>query len=143
LDPIDLLKRIQLAFVAAWTGFGRLPPLAWAFQIGRPERPRPALLGPDFVDAATACLRVEENAVAIGVFDQTSASSDVPNEFSFKTVQIVLHADLLCDRFDFLLVDPNKSGLGPRAAIATSGALEGQAGSIPRKRWSMFRILTA
>jgi hypothetical protein len=86
LDPIDLLKRIELAFVAAWTGFGRLPPLAWAFQIGRPERPRPALLGPDFVDAASSRFWVEEDAIAIGVFDQTSASSDVSNEFSFELV---------------------------------------------------------
>lgn len=86
------------------------------------------------VDTALPQGWVKENAIAVGIFDETFTVSDGSNELPFESIDVISHIHFLSDCGDFLIADPNETGLGTLATVATACALEGQTGLIPNLR---------
>ena len=80
----DFFESVQTTCSTPWTDFASFLPLATAGQVAVPKGPRSALDRSIFVDRAATGLGVEENAIAVGIFDKAFLYTDAPNKFVFK-----------------------------------------------------------
>jgi hypothetical protein len=125
LDRFELIERAR---TAAGTNSTSIRPCIGRANIGIPERPCAALARPGSINAAFARLAVEENAIAVGVFDETFADADLAYISRFKFGNIDAH--LGRQPGDVLLIDPHVTWRAG-AAIAAARALELQAVLVP------------
>ena len=68
-----------LALPTARADVTNLLPSFWGFYIRFPEWPTPTLAGTDLVDGTMPGLRVEEDAVAVGKFNQAAPDPNLPD----------------------------------------------------------------
>ena len=125
----DLFERYQLAAIAARTMPCSFLPRFWAFEIRVPKGPRAALARAGIVDLARAAFAMEENAIPVWKLDEAPADADLADvaPLELRNFQIQEQGQLL----DLFFIDPNITRCSG-AAIAALGALEFQAGVIPR-----------
>ncbi len=88
-----------------------------------------------FVDGALAALVVEEHAIAVLVFHQTSPYTDLPDVLFLERCR--LHIQALGKSIDLGLIDPHITRRA-RATITAAGAFEFQAVFVPRLRGCSF-----
>lgn len=85
------------------------------------------------VNRAIPKCRIQKNAIAIGVFDQTDASPDLASKLPLELFNVVLHANRLSNLGNFFFRNPNKTSFRPGATVSALRALEGKALGIPWK----------
>ncbi len=62
------------------------------------------------INRTTAILWIEKDAIAVGVFDQALAISDLPYKLSFEIVDLILHPQFSSQGLDLPILYPNVSG---------------------------------
>jgi hypothetical protein len=94
LTPLfDFLQGVDGALIAARALASGLLPGFGILQIGGPERPGSALDWASLIDGATASLRIEKDAIAVGVLDKTFAGSHPTNKTPLELVDVVPHPE--------------------------------------------------
>ena len=86
--------------------------------------------GAPVVNQALSRSRVQHDAVAIGILDQTLVSADFPNELSLEGIDV--HAHFIGHGLDLFWIYPNVAG-GSATAITALGALKLQSVAVPRR----------
>lgn len=126
---------MQLASSTARTVYACTLPIFAGSQIAFPKRPSFALARTGVVNLTFSRLIIEEDAISIAEFLQTSANPD----FSRILILEILDRQLnqFCDRVDFRLIDPHIARCA-RAAVAASGTGEFQPVLIPTLIGSLF-----
>jgi hypothetical protein len=89
----DFFQGIDGALVAAWTVACGLLPRFGILEVGCPERPGSTLDWASLIDGASTGLRIEKNAIAVGILDKTFAGSDATNKTPLKLVDLLPHPD--------------------------------------------------
>jgi len=129
----DLFESEQRAAVDAGAFFCRFLPVVRTVEIPIPERPGPALIGPDRINRADAFVigaDLQEDAIiGASVFDDAGAKTDACNKtfahFRFR------HAQMPGKQLDFHGGNPDIALFRPGTAVAAAGALKMQPAQIP------------
>jgi hypothetical protein len=119
--PLNDFQRVQRTDPRAGTTVASPLPGNFCFEIGRPERPGPALHGASCVDPAPPGLGVQEDAVPVRVVAQTP-----PPAHQFRVQQPDLtqwFSQFPSDRRQLFVGDPYRPR-SPRAAIAALRTLK-------------------
>lgn len=134
LSPLlfDLIKRMTLAPVYAGALFARLIPVIRDVKIGIPERPCPALVGPNIVNPAPffPVYLLQENAV-IGRPCLPDRLSRANFQQERKFYLLAGHLKFIGYHFDLRRRYPYIALVRPGAALAAPGTFEMQAAGIP------------
>lgn len=135
---LNLSERVHAALIASGAAFRSPSPTLRAGYIRVPKRPSPALPRSVFVNAATPRVRVQENAVSVGVFHQASACTDTPHELVLEAIDIVDSHP--CGEFrDLRIIDPDEAAARAAAAVTTTRAFERQSASVPHIAFDPIR----
>jgi hypothetical protein len=120
---------VDLPLTAAWADLARLLPCLRRFDVRVPERPGAALARPGVVNLAFATFGIEENAIAVVVFEQAFTRTDSANVAGLEIVSGQAHC-FGQGRY-FLVVHPHIARCAG-AAIAALGTLKSQSVLEPR-----------
>lgn len=134
----NLFGRIEPSFgvIAAAAEAGRLAPRVGGIDILLPERPGFALDRANVVDAAPPPNGVEQNAVAVGQFDERFAPA--VNQANVPILELVsVQVDRPGDFFELFVGDPDVARF-PGTAAAAFAALEAEALPKPRRVGGLF-----
>jgi len=124
----DFIKAHKISVTGAGTAaLNRLPGF-FARQTGVPERPRSTLPGPDRINGTATPVRIKKRAVTIGIFRQRGfplqRAGLQQSDFADRPAQII------CDRLDFLVVNPH-GARGAGAAVSTLCAAKLKSLAVP------------
>ena len=125
---VDLFEGIELALIASGAALGRLLPGLRTAEIGLPKGPSPALARPMLVDPALAGLIVKKHAIVVVQFQEAPPDADMANKPRLEIGD--RHLQMVCQRLNLGLVDPDKAGRSG-ATVSTTSALEAQSLNVP------------
>jgi hypothetical protein len=129
----DFLQSVDGALIAAWAVACGLLPRLGVLEIGCPERPSSALDWARLIDGATASLRIEKDAIAVGIFDKAFPGSHATNKTPLELFDVLAHPDRFCHCGDLFWFHPDESRGSPAASTAL-GAFKRKPFSIPGGR---------
>ena len=89
----DLFECENFAVVGPRTTACHVVPCFTRLQIRIPEGPGTALARAVHIDAASSQIGIEKDAIAVGMFDQTVAVPDTPDESLAKLILVHIKRD--------------------------------------------------
>lgn len=127
-EAFDLFEGVELFAVDPGAGCCGDVPVVFALQVGWPERPGAALVGPNWV--YRTAVAGEEGAVATGMvlFDGGAFADAVEIFLAYRIDGFV---EVFCEYLYLRFCDPDVSFFGARATVAALVALEMQAADVP------------
>ena len=102
------------------------------FHVAFPKWPRSALNWPSFVDGTSSRFGIEEDAIPVGILNQTGQFANLAGELAFELFLLVGHADRSRESHDFLRRDPHIAFARAATAIPALRAFKGKPLGVPR-----------